>query len=570
CSDLALVIDATGRVQDVAGDPRTVGEDDRAAVLGADAWQFVHPDDRAPLHEHFALVLATPGVRHVAEFRVPHADGHWKWVEGSATNLLDEPAVGGIVVILRDITRRKLAEAELYHRAHHDELTGLPNRALLLQRIRAATGAASDRPDEGQPVAVFLLDVDEFKLVNDTHGHAVGDRLLCLVAERLVHALRDQDTVARLGGDEFVVLCPGVRDAVEAQLIADRIQSAFDARFELAPGLCYHVHATIGVALGPPGTEPHRLLADADAAMYATKRRSPGGLGLYDDAMRHASARRLQIETDLRVAIREQQLQCHYQPIIDLATGLPVGVEALARWHHPERGLLLPHEWVPVAEASTLMVGVGRVLLEQACRDAAAWMADGRGVPVAVNLSPRELTDETLPDRVAELLYRTNLPPGLLSFEVNEQAVLADPHRAGETIALLRELGVRFSLDDFGTGFSSLAYLKDLPIEMVKIHPTFVRGVATDWNDRGIVQAVVQLGRMLGRTVAAEGVENDDQRAVLRTLGCHLGQGYRWAPPVPSDDVPAVLERLERVPRASRRQTLGLAWRRRTAAPGLG
>ena len=541
-TDIALVVDVDGRIHHVAGDSDTLADHPAAPLLGADAWQLVHPDDREHAHVAFRSVLERPGGRALAELRVQSTDGSWRWVEGMATNLLDEPAVGGIAINLRDITRRKVAEAELYHRAHHDDLTGLPNRALLLDRIRAAT----DGSDDAGGVALFLLDIDEFKLVNDTHGHATGDVLLRLVSARLQQALREEDTVARLGGDEFVVLCPDVADEADARAIAEKIQDAFAPPFELGSGLRYFVHATIGIALARAGADPQRLLADADSAMYVTKRRSPGGVGVYDEQMRQASARRLRIEADLRVSLDEGRLRCYYQPIVDLATGLPVGVEALARWHHPERGVLLPHQWVPVAEASSLIVGVGRVLLEQALRDAASWMASGHGVPIAVNLSARELVEETLPEVVAELLHRTGLPPGLLSFEVTERAVLADPARAGEVIELLRELGVRFALDDFGTGYSSLAYLKALPIEVVKIDQSFVNGVHTDWNDRGIVQAIVQLGRMLGRTVTAEGVERDDQWAVLRSMGCQLGQGFRWAPPVSAADVPALLTRLER------------------------
>lgn len=541
-TDIALVVDVDGRIRHVTCAPDAMADHPAAALLGTDAWQLVHPDDRDDAHTAFAAVLDRPGGRALAELRVLCGDGSWRWVEGMATNLLDEPAVGGIAINLRDITRRKLAEAELYHRAHHDDLTGLPNRVLLLERIRAATDPIGD----SLAAALFLLDVDEFKLVNDTHGHATGDVLLRLVSARLRQALRDDDTVARLGGDEFVVLCPGVVDEADARAIAEKIQSALAPPFELGPDLRYYVHATIGIALGAPGADPQRLLADADAAMYVTKRHSPGGVGVYDEEMRRASAHRLRIEADLRAGLDQGRLRCYYQPIVDLATGLPVGVEALARWHHPERGVLLPHQWVPIAEASTLIVAVGRALLEQALRDAASWVANGHGVPIAVNLSARELLEESLPDTVADLLHQTGLPPGLLSFEVTERAVLADPVRAGDIIERLRELGVRFALDDFGTGYSSLAYLKALPVEVVKIDHSFVHGVARDWNDRGIVQAVVQLGRMLGRTVTAEGVEHDEQWAVLRSMGCQLGQGFRWSPPVSAAEIPAVLTRLER------------------------
>jgi diguanylate cyclase (GGDEF)-like protein len=504
------------------------------------AWGLVHPDDRERAHACFADVLGEPARHRALELRVLRGDGSIRWVEAAATNLLHEPAVAGIVINLRDITRRKEAEAALYHRAHHDQLTGLPNRSLLLDRIRDATSAT------GAPVAVLLLDVDEFKLVNDTHGHAVGDALLRLVATRLRAAVRTKDTVARLGGDEFVVLCPGIEHPTDATAIAEQIHGALQPAFDLAPGIRYFVNATIGISLGVPGADPVRLLADADTAMYATKRRERGAHGIYDETLRLASAERLRIEAGLRSAVENGEMRCHYQPIVDLTSGTPVGVEALARWHHPDRGVLLPGEWVHVAESSTLINTVGRCILEQACEDAAHWVALGYGVPVAVNLSARQLVDEELPELVARSLERHALPPGLIAFEVTEHAVLSDPVRALDVIERLRALGVRFALDDFGTGYSSLAYLKELPIEVVKIDRSFIEGVARDWSDRGIVQAVVQLGRMLGRTVAAEGVEDRDQLVVLRAIGCQLAQGFLWSPAVPASEVPGVLVKLRR------------------------
>jgi diguanylate cyclase (GGDEF)-like protein/PAS domain S-box-containing protein len=537
-ADLAAVVDIAGNIQYLSRLEPDIGGHDLAAITGANGWELLHPDDRPHAHELFAEVLSGPGEHRIAEVRIARADGVWRWVEAAATNLLHEPAVAGIVVNLRDITRRKQAEAALYHRAHHDQLTGLPNRSLLLDRIRT-TG-------ETDPVALLLLDIDEFKLVNDTHGHAVGDTLLRLVAARLRDAVRFEDTVARLGGDEFVVLCPGIVDPTDAVAVAEQIHVAFEPPFDLAPGVRYFLDATIGIAISDRGYDPARLLADADTAMYETKRRGRGRHGIYDERLRLASAARLQVEAELRGAVGRGELRCYYQPIVDLSSGMPVGVEALARWHHPTRGVLLPADWVPVAESSALMVAVGRGIIEQAARDAARWVAEGRGVPVAVNLSARQLLDEGLPDLVEAVLGATGLPPGLLSCEVTEHAVLADPIRAVEVMDRLQELGVRFSLDDFGTGYSSLAYLKQLPVELVKIDGSFIQGVARDWNDRGIVQAVVQLGRMLGRTVLAEGVEDDAQWSVLRAIGCQLGQGFRWSPAVPAADVPALLDRLER------------------------
>jgi diguanylate cyclase (GGDEF)-like protein/PAS domain S-box-containing protein len=536
-ADVAAIVDEHGRIRYLSRSDPYLGGHLASALTGSDGWELVHPEDQPSAQALFAEVTAQPGEHRVGELRIAQSDGTWRWVEAAATNLLHEPAVEGIVLNVRDIARRKAAEATLFHRAHHDQLTGLPNRAYLLDLLG----------DIGrtEPVAMLLLDVDEFKLINDTHGHAVGDTLLRLVATRLRNAVRDGDTVARLGGDEFVVVCPGIVDAADAVSVAEQIHLAFEPPFDLAAGARYFLHATIGIAIGEPGLDASRLLADADAAMYEAKRRGRGGHRIFDETLRVKSAARLAVEADLRAAVESGSLRCHYQPIVDLRSGMPVGVEALARWHHPQRGVLLPADWVPIADSSSLMLAVGRVLIEQAANAAAQWVSRGRGVPVAVNLSGRQLLDEALPDVIEGVLRRTGLPPGLLSFEVTEHAVLTDPVRAVDVMGRLQELGVRFSLDDFGTGYSSLAYLKQLPVELVKIDPSFIRGVARDWNDRGIVQAVVQLGRMLGRTVLAEGVEDRAQWAVLRAIGCQLGQGFHWSPAVPADEVPDVLAALE-------------------------
>jgi diguanylate cyclase (GGDEF)-like protein/PAS domain S-box-containing protein len=532
-TDVAAIIDVSGTVQHVSRPALDVGGRAIATFTGTNVWDLVHPDDRPATHAVLAEVVAEPGTTRSAEMRIERADGVWRWVEVVATNLIHEPAVAGIVVNVRDITRRKRAEAELYHRAHHDQLTGLPNRSLLLDRMARSSAASS--------VALLLLDVDEFKLINDTHGHAVGDTLLCMVASRLRDAVRQGDTVARLGGDEFVILCPDIDDAADAAAVAAQVKAAFAPAFDLAPGVRYRLDATVGIAMGEPGVDPARLLADADTAMYATKRRGRGGHGLFDEGVRRAATARRALDADLLGAVERGEIICHYQPIVDLATGRAVAVEALARWRHPTRGLLMPGAWLPAVTTSTLVVDMGRALIEQVARDVTRRMVGGRTLPVTINLSARELLDDELLAHVERVLQRTGLAPGQLSFDITEAAVNTDTTRAFRALARLRTLGIRLALDDFGTGPSSLAYLKQLPVDVVKLDASLVHAAASDADIRDIMATVTQLGGLLGRTVLAEGVEDDAHHDVVLAAGCRLGQGFRWSPAVPVDELDDVL-----------------------------
>ncbi|HEX8002134.1 MAG TPA: EAL domain-containing protein [Mycobacteriales bacterium] len=433
---------------------------------------------------------------------------------------------------------------EREHQALHDTLTGLPNRKLLLQKVGDAIGDA-ERVD-GQ-VGLFLLDLDRFKDVNDTLGHHVGDELLLHVGERLASVLRPEDTVARLGGDEFAVLLPLVRDRAAAEEIADRIRTALVQPFVLHD-VALDLEASIGIALYPAhATDADALMQRADVAMYHAKE-TRSGIETYDAERDPHSTQRLSLFGQLRRAIEDGELVLHYQPKVDLETGRVAGVEALVRWQHPERGLLPPDTFVPLAEQTGLMKSLTASVLQQALRQTAAWQDAGLHVRMAVNVSARDLHDDTFCDRVREALAQTGVSASLLELELTERVVMADPARAMENLTALSRLGVRLSLDDFGTGYSSLAYLRRLPVTEIKIDKSFVLRMDVDDEDATIVRSTIDLAHGLGLRVLAEGVETAETWQRLADLGCDAAQGYFLSRPHPADVVTDWLAARDSVP----------------------
>ena len=438
----------------------------------------------------------------------------------------------GVANVLAGAIDRERAEALMRHQALHDPLSGLPNRTLLLERLGDWLG----REDRGgATAAVLFIDVDHFKIVNDALGHELGDQLLCTVARRLRAALRPGDTVARVGGDEFVVLCEDISSEGEALAIARRLSDAFEDPFKLA-GHMHRVTASIGVAAWKPGATADELLRDADVAMYRAKERGRARFELFTDEMRNWSESWITLEAELHEALEQGQLSNVYQPIVAPSDGSIVGFEALVRWHHPERGVVAPLEFIPMAEHNGLIVPVGHAVLLEACKEAVSWppRADGTALRISVNLSPRQLGDPGLVDSVNAVLRVTGLAPDRLSLEITESAFADDPARALDVLQRLKQLGVRLELDDFGTGYSSLTYVRMFPIDALKIDRSFVQGVSTSQEDAAIVAAVISMGQALGVGVVAEGVESDDQASVLSTLGCTLAQGFLYSRPVPA------------------------------------
>jgi diguanylate cyclase (GGDEF)-like protein len=433
---------------------------------------------------------------------------------------------------------------EREHQALHDTLTGLPNRKLLLSKVGDAI-EEGERLD--QQVGLFLLDLDRFKDVNDTLGHHVGDELLTHVADRLASVLRPEDTVARLGGDEFGVLLPAVRGPEAANEVAERIRTALTQPFVLHD-VSLDLEASIGIALFPAhASDADALMQRADVAMYHAKE-TRSGIEAYDAARDPHSTQRLSLFGQLRRAIEDGELVLHYQPKVDLDSGRVSGVEALVRWEHPERGLLGPDTFVPLAEQTGLMKSLTTHVLELALRQTAAWARDGLHVPMAVNVSARDLHDDTFCDRVREALDRTGVGASSLELELTERVVMADPQRALRNLTALARLGVRLSLDDFGTGYSSLAYLRRLPVTEIKIDKSFVLRMDVDDEDATIVRSTIDLAHGLGLRVIAEGVETAETWQRLNDLGCDAAQGYFLSRPHPADVVTTWLASHETVP----------------------
>jgi diguanylate cyclase (GGDEF)-like protein len=475
------------------------------------------------------------------------------------------------LVLASDVTARTRLETELTRQALHDPLTGLGNRTLFRERVVAALARAARNGGavNGAGVAVLFLDVDHFKTVNDSLGHGAGDALLTTVAQRLLNATRGCDAVARLGGDEFAVLVDGVAGSDEAAVVAGRILEAMRRPVALE-GAEVTVGVSVGIATSAHAETAEALLRDADVAMYRAKARGRGEFLVFEPAMHVAALARLQLEGELRRSVARQQADASplvadaadardtsepdgfrlvYQPIVSLATGEVQGVEALLRWQHPERGLIPPADFVPLAEETGLIVPLGRWVLHAACRQAGEWRHAHPGAAalhVAVNVAERQLRAPGFVADVQAALAAGRLPSDALLLEITEGALVQDPERVRRTLAALKALGVRLAVDDFGTGYSSLSYLQRFPIDVLKIDKSFVRGVASEEGDRAIARTVVALGRTLGLHTIAEGVETEAQRAALAALGCDLGQGYLFAAPLAAGDVLAFVAQARR------------------------
>ncbi|HTR72153.1 MAG TPA: EAL domain-containing protein [Solirubrobacteraceae bacterium] len=480
------------------------------------------------------------------EYRMRHRDGTIVWVRDEAALITDTAGRRRWHGVISDITDRKQAEAELErraevirHQALHDPLTNLPNRVLFLDRLAEALA----KP--GAKVAVVMLDIDNFKLVNDSLGHSAGDELLMKIAPRMQTALRPGDTIARLGGDEFVVLLDRISGERSAALIAERIVATFESPFELSLGE-HFAKASLGIALSDgPESLPAGLIRDADAAMYQAKARGRGRFEIFDRAMRAQTVERLAIENDLRRALDRDELRLLYQPIVSLRDGSIASVEALLRWQHHERGLLGPAEFIPVAEETGLIEPIERWVLELACRQATVWHAarpDSRPLGLSVNLSARHFAQRELEATVSDVLASTGIEPASLCLEITESVLLEEPDRAAATIARLERLGVRFVLDDFGTGYSSLAYLSGLPIGGLKVDRSFVKDLGNESRSTAIITAIVRMAQALAVEVIAEGVETERQLLALRELRCELAQGFHLHRPMSADAISELLQ----------------------------
>ncbi|MCU0586004.1 MAG: EAL domain-containing protein [Desulfobacterales bacterium] len=453
------------------------------------------------------------------------------------------PETDSSVASITDITDLKDAEQRIYFQAFHDALTRLPNRALFVEHLQMAIKRAKRRPD--YRFAVIYLDIDRFKLVNDSLGHGAGDDLLVAFAGRIRESLRDTDILARLGGDEFVVLLEDIDDLAYAENIADRLQKALRRPFQIK-GIEIFAPASFGVVIDTRSyEEPDAIIRDADAAMYHAKESGRCQVKMFDKTLHEKAQHLLQQETDLRKAVQGDQFENHYQPIVRLSTAEVVGFEALIRWAHPETGMVYPGAFISTAEDAGLIIPITRLTVERACRDLQGWqqiLGTELDLTVSVNISSRHFLQPSLLDDLRKILDQSGLPPHLLKLEITETALMEE---ADDTIRLahrLRDFGIRLMIDDFGTGYSSLSYLQRLPIDTLKVDRSFISRIHEEpESNRNIVEAIVSLAHKLGMSVVAEGIETPEQKAVLLEMGCDYGQGYLFARPMPKADVDAMM-----------------------------
>ncbi|MGC8479929.1 MAG: putative bifunctional diguanylate cyclase/phosphodiesterase [Acidimicrobiales bacterium] len=475
-----------------------------------------------------------PGASPAITSRWRHLDGTYRSMESSVANLLEDPNVQAIVINARDVSERLVLEEQLMRSAFHDALTGLPNRALLYERL----GSALRRAKPGRYVGLIYLDLDEFKSVNDTHGHAGGDELLRGVADRLVASVGVETTVARLAGDEFAIVYENIADPAMLEVQCELLVAALHTPFHLSFGE-QAVHASMGAVLSSEEEiAEDELLRRADVAMYGAKRDARRHYALFDPEMEAALLERIAIKADLKVAIDNDGLTVYYQPVVDLGSGEVVGVEALVRWIHPERGMLPPVVFVPIAEESDLIFELGHQVLRKACLQMAEWNRQRPHAPLTlnVNLSVREFEQDDLVERVAEVLTESGIDPAVLTLELTETILMTHPERLVAALEGLRSLGLRIAIDDFGTGYSSLSYLENLPVDSLKIDKSFTDHLLSD-EPPVTLRTIMQLGRDLRLKIVAEGIEEARQADTLVELGCTYGQGFHFAKPLAAHEL---------------------------------
>jgi diguanylate cyclase (GGDEF)-like protein/PAS domain S-box-containing protein len=520
------------------------------------AFEQIHPDDRFRVME--AAREAREGIaERRLEYRMRHKNGTWCVLESTASAIRNGKGdVEELVIVNRDITERKRAEEQLEYDAFHDPLTGFPKRNLFVDRLQHCWLRARRNPDH--KYAVLFVDVDGFRVFNDSMGHVVGDQLIIEIGRRLSSSLRYDDTVtrprgqwrigdpvlSRLGGDEFTILLDGLKDPSDAMRVAERIQAAMSKPFEVN-GREVFTSASVGIALSTtPHERPEDLLRDADIAMRRAKALGRSRSQLFDTDMHTRAVSRLKLESELRKALEQKQLGVHYQPIVRVETGQIVGFEALLRWQHPEQGLLGPDKFIECAESTGLIVPIGRWVLDSACRQVRAWQSKFPSNPplsVSVNVSAKQFAHTSLVGDTGEVIRETEIEPSSLQFEITESMAMADPDLTDRVLVQLKHLGVQIGIDDFGTGHSSLSRLRRFPVDLIKIDRSFVHNMDVDHINRDIVNLILTLAQNLNLKAVAEGIESAAHVAHLKNLNCKLGQGYFFSPPVAAEQAEQLL-----------------------------
>ena len=540
-SDLIMLVEEAGTVRYTSPSSARVLGPPPEALTGTPLLELVHPADVARMADYLARGFEGRSGG-ALEVRLQGPEGSWRWVESLASApRVDEDGTRCLSLTSRDVSERKELEEQLTAQALHDPLTGLANRRLFADRVEQALAERG-----AEDVVVLFLDLDDFKVVNDSLGHGVGDELLTTIARRLVSQVRAGDTVARLGGDEFAVLLDHDVRLSEAESAAARLIAALHEPVVLA-STELRTRVSIGIAPAQPGDTGEDVLRNADLAMYMAKGAGKGRSATFQPEMYAATVGRLELLADLRSAIDEGELRLHYQPTVQLSSGAVTGVEALVRWQHPVRGLISPAQFIPLAEESGLVVPLGRWVLRQACREAVGWpVSPGRPpVSIAVNLSTRHLSDPTVVDDVRLALEESGLEPARLVVEITETGLVDDEDVVLGALHALKAVGVRLAVDDFGTGYSSLSYLKRFPIDVLKVDKSFVDGLGLggDGEATGLVEAILGMARTLRMSTVAEGIEDAEQLSELASLGCDNGQGYLLSRPVPADQLVELLSR---------------------------
>ncbi|MGH8750385.1 MAG: putative bifunctional diguanylate cyclase/phosphodiesterase [Burkholderiales bacterium] len=500
-------------------------------LIGKSPFESIHPKDVEGVHVAYRQVLE--GSRHAlpVEFRFRHADGSWVWLEAVGANLLQHPGIEGIVLTSRDITPRKNAEKQLSYLANHDALTGLPNRLLMEDRLRQVIAQAHRN---GQLAALMLIDLDEFKMINESLGHHAGDVLLMEVARRIKQCAREGDTVARLGGDEFAVILQNAGTVEHVSGVAQMILEEFARPLTIERQEVF-TSASIGISLYPnDGSEPDILVKHADTAMYSSKKLGRSNHRFFTDDLNTKVRERIVLENGLRTAIQRNELRLYYQQKVAIASGRIIGVEALLRWQHPQLGLISPEIFIPIAEETGLIVPIGEWVMRTACEQIHLWHAASHKLHVAINLSPYQFREEGLCDKLVAIMRQNAVPAGWLQVEITESLLMENAEKAIAALNILKSHGVAIAIDDFGTGYSSLSYLGRLPLDILKIDQSFVHNIANDEGNTAIVRAILALSKSLGMKVVAEGVECVNELDFLRAHDCDFAQGFLFSPPVES------------------------------------
>jgi diguanylate cyclase (GGDEF)-like protein/PAS domain S-box-containing protein len=540
-TDVVMVVDADSTVRYVSPSVHGVFGYDTIDLEGTKLTALIHPDDKAQVLQFLTASGREGGTTTLIESRMRHRDDFWLHIETLRTDLMHDPNVKGIVLNSRDVSERKAFEEQLAHQAFHDSITGLANRALFRDRVEHSL---ERQTRDDQPISVLFMDLDDFKTINDSLGHAAGDRLLAEVGERLRSCLRGPDTAARFGGDEFAILLEDGGDVVGPADVAVRILSALDGPF-LLEGKEVFVRASIGIAtarssrtIGPEGAE--ELLRNADVAMYIAKEAGKNRYQIFEPEMHDTALRRLELKADLQRAVDNAEFVLHFQPVIRLQTGEIEGFEALVRWNHPVRGLVSPLEFIPLAEETGLITQIGSWVLQEACRRAEELRSDpmsDRPMHMAVNLSARQLQRTDIVREVASVLFESGLPPECLVLEITESVMMQDMALSNERLTQLKQLGVQLAVDDFGTGYSSLNYIRRFPVDILKVDKSFVDGVNEGGEESALTAAIIDLAGILNLRPVAEGIERADQLEKLLELGCELGQGFYFSKPLTLEGV---------------------------------